>query len=220
MKNMKISKLIIKPGDIFSAGPHRFACADIEKDNVCKLLNIPKKIYMVYSDPPWNQGNARMWRTISKIDGEIGRKVEWNNFVNKFCITINRSRPDHIFIEMGVRQSSGFTSSAINNGLPQFRDEWNVFYNYIHPNKLLYFSNIDGFTGNPEGLKNEPMTKYVFDHISKQGEVVFDPCTGLGMTARMAHKFGMIFYGNELNPLRLKKTLEWMGKYYDIEFFG
>ncbi len=212
-----MSELIIKHRDVFSAGPHRFLCGDIEKDDVCKLLNIPKKIYMVYSDPPWNCGNARMWRTQSKIDGDTGRKVEWNNFVNKFCITANQSQPDHIFVEMGVKQSSNFISSAMSIGFPQFKREWTVFYNYTHPNKLLYFSDIDRFTGNPEGLKNEPMTEHVFEHISKQGEIVFDPCAGLGMTTRMAHKFGMIFYGNELNPLRLKKTLEWMSKHYNVE---
>jgi len=211
-----IGELSIKPGDIFSAGPHRFLCGDIEKDDVCKLLDIPKEIYMVYSDPPWNPGNAKMWRTLSKRDGETGRKVEWNNFVNRFCVTANQPHPNHIFVEMGVRQSSDFISSAMCIGFSKFKREWNVFYNYTHPNKLLYFSDIGGFTGNPEGLKNESMTKHVFERIYKQGEIVFDPCTGLGMTARMAHRFGMVFYGNELNPLRLKKTLEWMSKYYEI----
>ena len=208
--------IIIKLGDVFSAGKHRFSCADIEKDDVCKLLDIPKKIYLVYSDPPWNPGNARMWRTLSKIDGETGRKVEWTDFVNRFCITANQPQPDHIFIEMGVRQSMDFISSAINIGFPRFKREWNVFYNYTHPNKLLYFSDIKEFTGNPEGLKNEAMTEHVFEHISKQREIVFDPCTGLGMTTRMAHRFGMVFYGNELNPLRLKKILVWMSNYYDV----
>jgi hypothetical protein len=48
--------------------------------------------------------------------------------------------------------------------------------------------------------------------IANAGEVVFDPCIGLGMTARMAHYFNMICYGNELNPIRLRRTLLWLSK--------
>jgi len=212
-----MSEFEVHAGDIFMVGRHKFLCGDIEKDECCELLEIPSKIYMVYSDPPWNPGNARMWRTLSRLDGHSGRKVNWDRFVARFCEHIIYSNPDHIFVEMGVKQTPNYINAVLENGFPDFREGWNVFYNYVHPNKILYFSNIGGFTGNPEGMKNEPMTRHVFEHIAKQDEIVFDPCVGLGMTARMAHRFKMTCYGVELNPMRLKKTLLWLLKHgYEV----
>jgi hypothetical protein len=202
----------IKNGDIFTANQNKFMCADIEKEECCKIMNLPEKIYMVYTDPPWNSGNARMWRTKAKVDGEEGRKVDWHNFVDRLCEHVLYPSPEHIFIEMGVKQTDNFIEQAIGNGFPQLRNIWRVFYNYTHPNNLLYFSKINEFLGDPAGMKNESMTEYVFEHIAKRGEIVFDPCIGLGMTARMAHKFGMICYGIELNPMRLQKTIMWFSQ--------
>lgn len=207
-----MTEIEVHPGDIFTAGHHKFLCGDIEKDDCAELLGVPQKIYMVYSDPPWNPGNAKMWRTLANLDGNTGKKVEWRHFVNRFCERILYADPTHVFIEMGVKQTPDYINIAFANGLMPLCGIWNVFYSYTHPNRLLYFSEVGGFTGNPEGLKNEPMTRHVFEHIVKPGEVVFDPCVGLGMTARMAHRFGMVCYGIELNPRRLEKTLMWLSK--------
>jgi len=135
-----------------------------------------------------------------------------------FWAQVNYANPDHIFVEMGVKQTPGYIDLVDVSGFSDFRYEWNVFYASIRPNKLLYFSKIGGFTGDPEGMKNEPMTRHVFEYIAKPGEIVLDPCVGLGMTARMAHRFGMICYGIELNPARLEKTLGWLVKQgYDVD---
>ena len=40
--------------------------------------------------------------------------------------------------------------------------------------------------------------------------VVADPCTGLGMTSRMAHEFGCSFVGTELAAKRLERTIGWL----------
>lgn len=213
-----IPEIDVHPGDVFSAGHHRFLCGDIEKDNCSEILGVPHNIHMVYSDPPWNPGNARMWRTLSKLDGASGRKVAWGQFVNRFCEHVMNSHPSHVFIEMGIKQTPRFINMAFEYGLPPLQGIWNVFYNYTHPNRLLYFSSDGGFTGNPEGMKNEPMTRHVFNHIATTDEIVFDPCVGLGMTARMAHRLDMVCYGIELNPARLSRTLGWMLEHgHDIE---
>jgi len=212
-----MNEIKVHPGDMFAAGRHRFLCGDLEEVNCCELLNMPRDIYMVYSDPPWNPGNAKMWRTLSKLDGEKGRAVAWDRFVGRFWAHIAYVNPEHIFIEMGVKQTPGYIDMVDVLGFFDFRYEWNVFYASTRPNKLLYFSKVGGFIGNPEGMKNEPMTRHVFEHIAKKDEIVFDPCVGLGMTTRMAHRFNMTCYGIELNPMRLKKTLLWLSKHgYEV----
>ena len=96
-------------------------------------------------------------------------------------------------------------------GLPRFQNKWRVYYGHPkRPNYLLYFSNDPIFSGNPEGLADKMMTEYVFDRVARAGEGVLDPCIGKGLTAKMAHKFGMVCYGVELNAKRLKVTIEWL----------
>ena len=207
-----MSEINVYNGSIHIINKNVLMCGDIENEDCYKKINIPQNIYMVYSDPPWNPGNARMWRTLSKKDGDIGRKVNWNNFVERLCTHILYTNPKHIFIEMGLQKTSDFIKQGQSLGFPPIQNIWKVFYNYKNPYNLLYFSEINEFKGNPEGMKNEYTTKHVFEYISKPGEIVFDPCIGLGMTLRMAHKFGMSCYGIELNPERLQKTISWIIK--------
>jgi hypothetical protein len=202
----------IKPNDVFSVGPHRFSCADIEMILLRDLLNMPENIYLVYSDPPWNAGNARMWRTLSEYDGSVGRKVDWDYFSRQIYIQIKSVNPTHVFIEMGSKQTSEVLRNFVEYGFLRCQNSWQVYYNSTHPNTVSYFSEYPGFTGNPDGMKNEPMTRHIFENIAKKGEVVFDPCIGLGMTARMAHMFDMICYGNDINPHRLQRTMKWIAQ--------
>lgn len=202
----------VESGDIWKAGPHKFSCFDIEKVDVSDVMNIPSEVHMVYSDPPWNAGNARYWRTFSKLDGEIGNKVDWGMFIDAFCKQVSSVRAFNVFVEQSKKHIDVNIKRMIANEFPAYINKWDVFYNTIHPNVLIYFSDFGHFTGDPSGMKNTAMTRHVFENIAEAGKIVFDPCVGLGMTARMAHEFDMICYGNELNPTRLKKTLEWFGK--------
>jgi DNA modification methylase len=202
----------ISPNDVFAIGNHRFSCCDIEMVLLKEVLTIPNNIYLIYSDPPWNAGNAKMWRTLSKCDGIRGRLIDWDYFIMQLCIQIKVVNPDHIFLETGCKQTEDIINRLNLLGFPKHRDTWQVFYNSIHPNMISYFSDKPSFKGNPTGMKNEAMTKYIFKNIAKKNEIVFDPCIGLGMTARMAYNFDMICYGNDLNPERLEKTMLWLSK--------
>jgi hypothetical protein len=58
----------------------------------------------------------------------------------------------------------------------------------------------------------EPVTKHVLSCCVQPNHLVLDPCTGLGMTARWAHKLGASFRGTEMNAKRLETTLTWLRK--------
>jgi hypothetical protein len=68
-------------------------------------------------------------------------------------------------------------------------------------------------------MAGEPMTIRVCAGLQlPPGSVVVDPCMGKGMTSRMAHYFDWDCVGVEINPKRLAKTIEWLGRQgYDVE---
>ena len=62
-----------------------------------------------------------------------------------------------------------------------------------------YFETLDGLIDYAE--VREAMRPFALE-----GQIVLDPCCGLGNSARIAVEHGMTFFGNELNAARLAKT--------------
>ena len=57
----------VQDGDLWTAGPHRIACGDLERGDALDLLHNLKALPdIVYTDPPWNAGNAASFRRRTK----------------------------------------------------------------------------------------------------------------------------------------------------------
>ncbi len=225
----------VKPGELWTAGEHVFYCGDLEAGGFDELRDMlisqPDTSKWVYSDPPWSAGNARYWRTCAGLP----RRVDMNNFWNCFCNAIKDVRPRLVVVEQSVYNPESFMEAAMRHGLPRLAGRWTVYYGAPvttdgrivsagHPNLLLAFSELDlPVWFNPSMLRGRAVTDYVFKNmldagLINSGDIVVDPCVGKGMTARMAHRYGQICYGLELNPKRLSATLEWfLKKGFDVE---
>lgn len=214
-KKISWDKFQVALGNVWKAGPHTFLCGDLEtndKERFIEILNKP--VSLVYTDSPWSAGNAKYWRT----HAGMSRQVDIENLWGCLCDVIQRSGAKEVFIEQGVKHWRDFVSIAIKYKIPPLSKKWVVYYNNpARPNILIRFAETERQGFDPTGLKNEPMTDYVFQHIAQPGGVVIDPCIGKGMTARMAHRYGMVCYGMELNPKRLAATLDWLSKYYEVK---
>lgn len=196
-------------------------CGDLEnieaRDRLISYL--PDNVGMVYSDPPWNPGNATYWRTHAKKDPCLS----YNAFLDAWCSVVSEciSRSaNHIFTEQSANEKHCqmlLDAVARNDkwNLPLL-EKWTVFYgspgsiSVKRPNILLHFGN-EKITTNPEGMAGEPMTTRTCAGVGlKTGSWIVDPCVGKGMTSRQAHYFDWNCVGNELNPDRLEKTLQWL----------
>lgn len=167
---------------------------------------------VVYSDPPWGEGNLKYWRT---HNDQCGHPVSWARFLDTLGRVLSESlQPGgHLFLEMGVRWVDELARAMDAAGFPE-RSRWNVLYGPASkplPNVLWYSG--PGAACDPTGMRGEPMTRHVFDSIAEQGALVFDPCCGKGMTARCAVRAGMRFVGCELNPKRAAVTEEWLRRH-------
>lgn len=167
------------------------------------------KADIVYSDPPWGQGNLRYWRTHAGQQVE----VEWSGFLGLFCDVVAESiRPGaHVFVEMGLRWVDQLSGEMAARGLPEVA-RWRCRYSAQKLPNALWYSG-PGAACDPTDMSGVAMTSHVLGSVAVPGALVFDPCCGKGMTARCAVRHGMRFAGVELNPARAAVTIDWLSRH-------
>lgn len=199
------------------------SCIDIQRDGAINCLRkiLPGYVRLVYSDPPWNPGNATYWRTHAgrePCDSYRGFVDAWSAFSME---AISRGATD-IFTEQSCNgEHRGYVLDAIDRiGDWPLRliEEWTVYYgspgskSCSRPNVLLHFGH-HSIRTNPEGMVGEPMTIRAMAGLDIiPGDWILDQCIGKGMTSRVAHYFDCNCIGTELNQKRLDKTILWLKK--------
>jgi len=206
------------------------ACADLERpghvDKIRTLL--PDAVPLVYSDPPWNPGNRKYWRTKADEDHE----GDYDSFLDVWCglvgECIDQRGTKHIFTEQSFgdeyRQLFLDAVERCESWTLPLSDQFKVFYgspgsrSRQRPNMLLHFAETP-LTTDPSGLDGEPMTIRACAGVDvSEGSYVFDPCIGKGMTSRMALYNQWNCVGTEINAKRLGKAITWLERHdFDIE---
>lgn len=195
-----------------SGRTQRLSEADLTKNgkDVFSSMVPPDGCDIVYSDPPWSPGNEKWWRRHAGLEPPEA----YQNLLAGWCACVIACHPTDVFCEQSVVDEHrnlllGMIDSCPGWGLPLV-EQWTVFYGSpLRPNVLLHFGK-DKLRTNPEGMHGEAMTRRVFESFAGRVRTVADPCTGLGMTSRMAHEFGADFVGTELNSKRLDRTIGWL----------
>lgn len=202
----------------------RLAAADLTRNGdlvFFSMLTTP--VAAVYSDPPWSPGNEKWWRR------RAGKEppTSYTCLLDAWCRCVVASHPQHVFVEQSVNPvhqrlllaAIAYSSIAHKSEwtFPLF-EKWTVQYGSPkRPNALLHFGH-DKLDTDPTGMSGEPMSRAVFAGLHlPPGSTVADPCTGLGMTSRLAHEFGLNFVGTELDPKRLDRTIGWLLKHGYVE---
>ena len=203
----------------------RFVEVDLDDDgNLAEVLFrwLPPAIDLVYSDPPWNPGNASYWRTYANLDA----CRSYASFLDRLVaiyVACQQRGARHVMIE----QSSNPAHHGLLLEAVQQHYDWSLplqrIYDVLYakpqrPNALLHFGS-GPLATDPSGLAGEPMTlRAIAGTRPEPGTWIVDPCMGLGMTSRMAHGLGLNCFGCELNPQRLARTTAWLVKHgYTLE---
>lgn len=207
----------------------KLACWDLEAADTPAVVTalLPPTCALVYSDPPWNPGNATYWRTHAGLRPCFSYPRFLDAWVAMVALCQERGAT-HVLTEQSATQGHcqmlhAAIARSTRWSLP-FLEDWAVFYgspgstSVRRPNRLLHFGAVPLST-DPTGLAGEPMTIRACAGLGLPvGSWVIDPCMGKGMTSRMAHYFDWNCCGTELNPARLAKTLQWLERQaYTIE---
>jgi hypothetical protein len=194
-------------------GRHRLLVGDIT-EGAAGLLMGDELADVIYSDPPWGPGNQQYWHTMRQR-GSVPR-THWLGFLEAFCGACAQFRRSSspVFVEMGLRWVDDLDAAMLSAGL-QKRGQWRIFYGPKRkplPNTLSLYGAGPIDVALPDPPHGEPVTRAVLAEVVKPGSVVLDPCTGLGMTARITHALGGSFRGSEMNADRMARTEAWLRK--------
>lgn len=194
-------------------GSHRLLCGDITSGAITSIMG-NELADVIYSDPPWGPGNQQYWHTMRERGA--APRTSWSDFLAAFCVACaTHRRPDApVFVEMGPRWLDELDTAMRSVGLVKQR-QWSILYGAKkkpHPNAVTLYGPTDIAIDLPDPPFGEPVTRAILGAVVTPGMVVLDPCTGLGMTARIAHTLGASFRGTEMNAVRLERTAAWLRK--------
>tara|TARA_R110000823_G_scaffold17959_4_gene56187 strand:+ start:1312 stop:1941 length:630 start_codon:yes stop_codon:yes gene_type:complete len=194
-------------------GKHIVSNEDVQNVDFNKLLK-GSKAHILYTDPPWGDGNMKYWCTLNKR--HTGQEIEAMSYKTLIKIIkdmIKNHVDGYVFLETG--------NQWLDETLEDIKD---VIYNqkvyslrYKSGSKLLTNPVIVGTT-NPnlvlpnldalEGAIDEDSLKIAIPLLAKEGAILLDPTCGMGNSARSAIQNKMRFVGNEFNSKRLEKTIK------------
>jgi hypothetical protein len=198
------------------------------------ILAVATKIHhrrpsMAYTDPPWNAGNARAFRT--KANAETPsiktRPVDFERLL-EYAFQALAMVEGAVFVEMGNRSTDITANIAQVYGLDLI-DYWPITYYGSKPCSLLLFREMvpsdrswmpvtnlfmeEDMEPTPAGM-DEP-AEWCIRAASAEGDLVFDPFLGQGLVAVSAAKNDRLVCGCELNPRRLAVALDKLSKLID-----
>ena len=202
---------------ITQIGPHKVQHGNV-MHGIAKLMGTDQAD-IFYSDPPWGQGNLNYWQTINVRHNTDAQAVviEYQHFINQIFNLAAMYAKGIVFIEYGrkwkddiirVGQEHGLIHLAVTEPIYRSGSEMLPLHLHIFAKQAMtlpqaYLKSIDGTHG------MDTLIRATAPFI-KPGGIVLDPCCGMGYSARLAHKLGMTFRGNELNKTRLQKTINFL----------
>lgn len=202
---------------VLEIGPHRLLVGDLTVPTTVPQVMRGGKASVVYCDPPW--GQALLTQFAGKAGGPP--RLPWLAFLDALAFTISaHAAPDApIFVEMG-RQWVGDMDEAMKRWAMPLLRRWEVTYG---SNKAPSTVALYGTGPAPDitlpNTHGEAVTRSLLGAVVKPGDIVLDPCMGLGMTARVAHPLGGHVRGVELVPERMERTATWLRKHVENAAF-
>lgn len=205
---------------ITTIGKHKVQHGDVR--NGIDLLMGDETADLFYSDPPWGVGNLKFWQTKNLKDtGTPRTDQDLDDFLSHIFRIASRYTKRVVMIEYGIRWRDEIIKRGEAVNLKHL-DVIGLRYKSgkgLLPLDLHVFSPSGGISALPRDYESQVRDTYGFDTLKKavgplciKGDTILDPCCGMGYTARAALENGMTFRGNELNAVRLQKTINLLEK--------
>jgi hypothetical protein len=183
----------VLPGTSWMCGRHLFTCVSAFEVTTLGAITL------VYSDPPWNQGNVNSFRT----KAGLGRAE--HTWLDLYSHARALAGVAPCFLEGGVRQAPEV--QAMLAGRVPFRHvirQWPITY-YRRQRAVLHYTGPDPGALDPSGLDDDDTPVYVLARFP--AGTVGDPCAGRGLTSRAAEAAGWASVNTELHPARVSAAL-------------
>jgi hypothetical protein len=201
------SKWPVKHGHVWRVGEHVIACGDHEHHAADVLIErFPEQPVMTYVDPPWTPALASGYRTKAGVPHRVDFPGLLRRVLRAACWASGA-----IWIESGVQHEQAMLEAGSHADLERLAS-WETTYYKTRPARLHLFKHagapLDVGTMDFTGMDDEDTPAVAITATSRPGDLVFDPCTGQGLTAETAAMMGRRFIGIELHPGRMARALD------------
>jgi site-specific DNA-adenine methylase len=192
---------------IESFGPHKVSLGSVMGPQVDELLR-GAEIDLLYTDPPWGDRYLAMFAThTAKATGRKPDQPSFKDLTARLASLIRQHVKGFACVEMSNAEADGIETmlkAVCPFGVVRKQAVYAGKYNQVV---------LIGGVAKPvpeidiAGFKGQSLVTQIVSSLVSKGASVFDPFCGAGYTAQAAKSCGCSFYGNELNPARLAKTI-------------
>jgi hypothetical protein len=197
---------------VVSIGKHRVTHASIDHSIIDTMLQ-GQTINILYCDPPWGDGMMKFFATLNKKQtGFRNDLIEFDQLIDRLFQLTKRYVSGYACIEVGEQWVEPLKKQFENHGLFQTTVIKSKYgkrpcFTIVAGTSNNYPVKKDIF-GNMEEMSGGAVSGHIVGILKVENGKVLDPCCGLGFTAKATIDAEMTFYGNEVNALRLQKTVE------------
>ncbi len=195
---------MVETGGVYQVGPHILACGDLCQGNGLELIERYGQPDLCYVDPPWTASMATQYLHKAEIAG----KANFSLLLTRLVECMARTKRD-VFFEIGLSKSE-YLLSLIEAQGGSLIDLWDTTYYRRVASELIHCSWGEcEQVNNIEGMDDEKTPLACLSQVARPGDVVFDPCLGLGLTAISVSRLDNVrLLGMELNPKRLQAAMD------------
>ncbi len=198
-----IRQFVVQPGDLWRVGAHRFLCADVEAVDVWQALGRPV-VQMIYTDPPWDIGHARMFRRLAGRASDVSLE-----HLHGRLASLVHACGCPAYVQVSQRAKGQLSDVLQQAGLSCY-GEWTLSYRQPGDMCLLLWSAVPIEGQGEDAPEDGASIRWAIGRSSAPGGLVFDPFMGAGATARVAHRLGRIAIGSEIIPAKMALCLRRM----------
>lgn len=207
-------------------GRHRVRHGNVMERGGIDQLMAGEGAAIMYSDPPWGDGNLKYWATMNKkMNGAVMEQPPLDEFLTNIFDIADDYVEHFLCIEYGCRWAEMIQEEAMRRKfnplaiidvmyrsgskmLPLHLHVFNRSTLTLTPDYVMTVTGTHGYDCIKKAV--EPLAEVVKTKDSDAS--ILDPCCGMGYTAQCAVDFGLSFRGNELNYKRLTKTMKRLEK--------
>jgi hypothetical protein len=200
---------MVKKNGVYRVGEHVFACLDITDPAARERGQlIDSNVAAVHVDPPWGAQATRYFNKLAGKEYCLREEHCVLEAVASFCWMF---MAPEVFVLMGsacsdemARRMSGRNYYETNRWSTSYRpDRSDCNFSRFAPKHTNTSWEKNAF----DGVRGDARSFRALSRVVRPGDVIADPCIGLGQTLRLAHRLKCRCSGVEIVPERLERTV-------------
>lgn len=213
----------IESGDVWLVGQHVLICGDLEQGvdralvEYATALGLPAP-KLLYTDPPWTTAWITNFR--NRAGAGVSPQLTWETLMQRLLALVPWIQGP-AFFEMGLDGIKELQRLAAAADHPEVGC-WRITYDrrrtcvllgvqaWGTPNRAGFY--MPDFTG----VDDLETPSLAIQRLTQPGDVVVDPCLGLGTTSRAAALLDRRCLASELHPRRLSCAINDLVKKFGL----